>query len=150
MGSINRIVEEVDYLHSHPDLWGPFVGHAWHVVKATGDFPDTPIWNYIEWKRGLHPHWFDLNHPCLAKLFRYEESHESHAISSPVEACPVLPPFLPCHDLPGLWCPPQPPSTTCPPPTPPGQPTTSGTTPEPSSIILLGIAIVVAMLRRIL
>lgn len=151
MGSISRIVEEVDYLHSQPDLWIPFVRHAWHQVRATGDLPDTPAWNYIESKRGIHPHWFDLNHPWLAKLFGYEESHHKlHATPPPALTCPELPPFVPCPDLPALSCPVPPPAMTCPVTTCPSSPPTASTTPEPSSIILLGIAIVVAMLRRIL
>lgn len=145
MGSISHVAEEANYLHSHPDLWIPFVRHGWHEVKATGYLPDTPVWHYIEAKREHHPHRFDENHPCLAELFRYEELHRMleelhrmlHEITLPIASCPMLPPIE--------MCPTQVPVTTC-----PTSPPTAGTTPEPSSIILLGIAIVVAMLRRIL
>ncbi len=77
------LIYRVDYMHDHPAIWAEFVRESWHELKETNKLPDTPIWHYLERKHDLAPHRFDHNHPCLAKLFRYEHDHEVLSSSPP-------------------------------------------------------------------
>jgi hypothetical protein len=89
MGSVSLKIEgKLESIREHPAEWGSFVHHAWHVLKTDGHLPKTRMWDYLEHRRELDPSRFDKHHPCLAKLFRYEDTH-------PLANIPVKPVIIP-------------------------------------------------------
>lgn len=116
MGHVASIRDRLETIIDHPDMLRSFKHHARTVLDETGHLPETPMWDYLHWLRGLNPRRFDAHHP-FDKLFRDEGGR-----------LPTLAPEAPVMPL-------GPSEASAPVPSP-------SAVPEPSSSIPLGLAMV--------
>lgn len=137
MGHIANIPKRLEAIIDNPTSLHSFKHHAREILNETGHLPQTQLWDYLHWRRGLNPARFDAHHP-FDKLFHDEGQHQPIPTTPEIPTTPVIPtlPCVPCMPTP------TPPGGThvTPPPT-----SNPGVVAEPTSAIPLGLAMVLLL-----
>jgi hypothetical protein len=126
MGHMN-VPEKLGVIVDNPVYLDSFRHHARETLQQIGHLPDTPLWQYLHWRRALNPVRFDRYHPEFRKLFRDEARHHPEIPAAPVLPIGTTPVVIPPPSFP---------------------PPMMGTVPEPTSGqiwgVILGLVLVVA------
>jgi PEP-CTERM motif len=152
----HELVNDIESIIHHPAELRALNADARISIAQTGHLPNDEIWNYLTWRRDLDPARFDHYHPEFVGIFMRAEHatqypfHEPGAPPTITQELSVPPPLI--HQIPASM-----PTTTAPnnvgtggnpsgvgPSFVPG----SGSVPEPSSFLMLAVALVVAAIAR--
>jgi PEP-CTERM motif len=141
----NDLVNAIESIIHHPGQLNELNDSARLSLAQTGSLPNTEIWNYLTWRHDLDPSRFDHYHPEFVGIFKREhqlqvERNEQPQTIQNVPSVSILP-----HTILQSMAHSDPPTigtTSGPSGGGPNFLPGGGAVPEPSSIMLLAVAIV--------